>query len=218
MKAYITATTDPCEIDEITGYIKQLQEVGVDYVHFDVMDGIFVERKRLNPEIIKAEIKKNNTFQAAIHLMVSEPLESIESYIQTGAKFIIVHYEAFKDKTSLISCLKKINKSGAISGVALNPETPLSVMNNEILEETGLIMIMGVVPGKSGQKMLDGIIEKVRDAVKLSPDKFVACDGGINEHNFEEVISAGADFISTGSFMHKLIKEGTAKQFMKKYI
>lgn len=218
MKAYITATTDPCEIDEMTDYIKKLQEVGVDYVHFDVMDGIFVERKRLNAEIIKAEIQKNNTIQAAIHLMMNEPLERIDEFLSCGAKFIIVHYEAFKNEQNLISCLEKINKSGAISGIALNPSTPLSVLKGDIFAMAGLIMIMGVVPGKSGQKMLDGIAQKVKDAVMLSSEKFVACDGGINESNFDQIINAGADFISTGSFMYKLIKNGTAKDFMKKYI
>jgi ribulose-phosphate 3-epimerase len=178
--------------------IKALEEAGSDMLHVDVMDGKFVPNFALGLEDIKA-IKKLSNIPVDVHLMVEEPDNYIETFANSGADIIYVHVEAC---THIHRTLMKIKKCGKKVGVAINPGTPLSSLD-EILSEIDYIMVMSVNPGFAGQSFIDSSIDKVRrikekiSAVK--PEIKIAVDGSINKTNIPLLNKAGVEYFVCGT-------------------
>lgn len=178
--------------------IKTIDNVGADYIHIDVMDGKFVPSISFGMPVMKA-IRKYTDKVFDVHLMIEEPGRYINEFKEAGADIITVHAEAC---CHLNRTLQAIKNAGCKTGVALNPATPLSVLDY-VLEYTDMVLIMSVNPGFGGQSYIPNSTEKIaqiRDIInKRGLDTDIEVDGGINQSNVTEVIDAGANVIVAGS-------------------
>lgn len=176
--------------------LKTLEESGADWVHVDVMDGMFVPNLTLGPPVIKS-LRKCTTLPFDVHLMIERPDRYLEDFRKAGADIITVHAEAC---THLHRTLTQIRSLGARAGVSLNPATPVSAIE-EVLDELDLILIMSVNPGFGGQSFIPGSlqkIEKVRQRIGNRPI-FIEVDGGISPQNAHNVKQVGANVLVAGS-------------------
>lgn len=176
---------------------KEIEKVSdkIDRIHFDVMDGHFVKNFALSPCILKA-VKKITTLPVDVHLMVTNPLSHIESFVNAGAELIYIHVEC----EDVIQTLEKIKSYGIQTGVALNPETTLDALDDQILELIDSILIMTVNPGFSGQTVLIEALIKAELAKKKFFNKKIAVDGGIN---WDIMTSVKADVYVMGSALFR---------------
>lgn len=178
--------------------IRELDEAGAQYVHIDVMDGMFVPSISFGMPIIKA-IRPCSDRIFDVHLMIEEPGRYIEEFAEAGADLITVHAEACKhlDRT-----VESIKEKGLLAGVALNPATPLSAIEY-ILPKVDMILIMSVNPGFGGQKLIPYTVQKIRDLKKMIEEKGlkidIEVDGGVKLENVTDVLDAGANIIVAGS-------------------
>lgn len=178
--------------------VRLLDETGAQYVHIDVMDGMFVPSITYGALVMKS-IRECTERIFDVHLMIEEPIRYIKDFADAGADLITVHAEAC---THLDRTIQAIKERGILAGVALNPATPLSAVEY-ILPEVDMVLVMTVNPGFGGQKLIPYTVEKVRDLKKLI-DKCglktdIEVDGGINLENVAEVMDAGANIIVAGS-------------------
>ena len=175
-----------------------LDEAGAQYVHIDVMDGMFVPSISFGMPVIKS-IRECSDRIFDVHLMIEEPGRYIDDLVDAGADLITVHAEACKhlDRT-----LHAIKDRGVLAGVALNPATPLSAIE-WILPKVDMVLIMSVNPGFGGQKFIPESLDKIREARKMITDQGLSVDiqvdGGIYQTNVKEVLEAGANIIVEGS-------------------
>ncbi|MCR5272832.1 MAG: ribulose-phosphate 3-epimerase [Lachnospiraceae bacterium] len=178
--------------------IKACDEAGAQYIHIDVMDGLFVPSISVGLPVIKT-IRECTDKIFDVHLMIMDPERYIDAFASAGADIITVHAEACKHLDRTIDA---IHEKGILAGVALNPATPLSALDY-ILPKVDMVLIMTVNPGFGGQKLITYTIEKVRDlkkivdARKLKTD--IEVDGGISLENIEILKDAGANVFVSGS-------------------
>lgn len=178
--------------------IKELDEAGAQYVHIDVMDGMFVPSISFGMPVIKS-IRACSDRIFDVHLMIEEPGRYIGDFADAGADLITVHAESCKhlDRT-----IESIKERGLLAGVALNPGTPLSAIEY-VLPKVDMVLIMTVNPGFGGQKLIPYTVQKVRDIKKMIDAQGlktdIEVDGGINLDNVAEVMDAGANIIVAGS-------------------
>lgn len=178
--------------------IRKVEEAGVQWLHIDVMDGSFVPSISYGMPVI-ASIRKHTELFFDVHLMVEEPGRYIQEFQACGADQLTVHAEACKH---LDSTLRLIKKAGMRAGVALNPATPLSVLEY-VLPLVDMVLIMTVNPGFGGQTYIETCTEKVRKLKKMvldaGLDVDIQVDGGINRQTLPGVLEAGANVIVAGS-------------------
>ena len=169
-----------------------------DWFHVDVMDGRFVPNISFGMSIVKA-MKKMATKPLDVHLMIVEPEKYIGEFREAGADVITVHYEACPH---LHRVLQQIRESGAKAGVALNPHTPVHLLE-DILEDTDLVLIMSVNPGFGGQKFIYQALAKIKKLREMIVTKntqtLIEVDGGVGLQNAEKILQAGANVLVAGS-------------------
>lgn len=177
--------------------IKSLERGKIDYIHFDVMDGSFVPRFGLHPEMLTA-IKKITNIPVDVHLMVDYPEEYISDFAKAGADIIAVHAESTKH---LHRVIKKIRDSGIKAGVALNPATPLNVLDY-VLDDIDLVVLMAINPGIVGHKLIPCAMNKIIDLRKKlakHPKIMIQIDGGVTQESAAEMVKKGATMLVCGS-------------------
>lgn len=178
--------------------LRLLSEGGAQYVHIDVMDGVFVPSISFGMPLIRSIRSATDRF-FDVHLMIKEPERYIERFVECGADSITVHYEAVKD---MDNALNLIHSFGIKSGIAVSPKTPADVLY-PYFGKTDMFLIMTVEPGFGGQKYIETSTEKIktlRNALqKQGYDTHVEVDGGITRDNIHTVLNAGADVIVMGS-------------------
>lgn len=178
--------------------IKMLNDSQADWLHVDVMDGVFVPNISFGQPVIK-HIKKIAKKPLDVHLMIVEPDKFFEDYKNCGADIITVHYEAC---THLHRSLSKIKQLGMKAGVVLNPHTPVCVLE-DIIEMCDLVLLMSVNPGFGGQSFIENTYSKIKTLKQLiekkNPNCLIEVDGGVNTANYKKLIEAGADVLVAGN-------------------
>ena len=171
---------------------------GADLIHVDVMDGHFVPNITIGPPVVRA-IKRVTSLPLDVHLMIADPARYLTTFADAGADFLSVHVEA---TPHLHKTLTEIKKLGVQAGVALNPSTPESVLN-EIATEVDFILVMSVNPGFGGQKFIPRTLTKIvaiqEILEKAKNEAPIEVDGGISQSNAGNVVAAGADMLVAGS-------------------
>jgi len=186
------------DIAKITEAVQIVEEAGADLIHIDIMDGHFVPGLSFGPQLISS-IKKETSLPMDVHLMVENPRSFIQEFSEAGADWISIHVEASKHLNKDINMIKEFHKK---AGIALNPATPVSLIN-DILGDLDYVLLMTVNPGRGGQEFIPSCHSKISNLKKLIKDRKlnipVEIDGGIKLSNIEDVIKDGADIIVSGS-------------------
>lgn len=185
-----------------------------DWIHLDVMDGVFVPNISYGLPVI-SQIKKIARKPLDVHLMIVEPERYIEAFQKAGADILTVHLET---SPHLHRTLQEIKAQGMQAGVALNPHTPVSLIE-DIIGEIDVLLIMSVNPGFGGQSFISHSIEKVRKLKKLIREHqskaLIEVDGGVNFETGLQLIQAGADALVAGSFVFQSADPSTTIKELK---
>ena len=173
-----------------------------DWIHLDIMDGVFVPNISYGLPIV-SQIKKITTKPLDVHLMIVQPERYIEAFHKAGADILTVHLEAC---THLHRTIQQIQALGMKAGVALNPHSPVSLLE-DIIQDIDVVLIMSVNPGFGGQSFIEHALTKVRKLKKLIQETqsaaLIEIDGGVNTQTGQALVDAGADALVAGSFVFK---------------
>ncbi|MDB5025831.1 MAG: Ribulose-phosphate 3-epimerase [Mucilaginibacter sp.] len=178
--------------------IEMLNQSEADWIHVDIMDGVFVPNISYGFPVLQA-VKKYAEKPLDVHLMIVDPDRYLKEFQQKGADGITVHFEAC---THLHRTIQGIKELGCRAGVALNPHTPVAFLD-DIIEDLDLVLIMSVNPGFGGQKFINNTYKKLHDLKALSaarnPNLFIEVDGGVGGQNVKELVNAGANVLVAGN-------------------
>ena len=187
-----------CDYNNLGAQVKEAVDAGAQYMHLDVMDGLFVPSISLGMPVI-ASLRKSTDVIFDTHLMINEPIRYIDEFVKAGSDIITVHVEACEDVKATI---KKIKDSGVKAGVVINPATPVEELLPYV-DMVDMILLMSVNPGFGGQKYIDSVTEKIKAVRKIIDESGknieLEVDGGVNMSNIDIVLEAGADVIVAGS-------------------
>ncbi|WP_066757570.1 ribulose-phosphate 3-epimerase [Crocinitomix algicola] len=182
--------------------VEMINSSNADWFHVDVMDGNFVPNISFGLPSVKA-VAKHAQKPLDVHLMINNPDQYIKAFKDAGAAFLTVHYEAC---THLHRTIQAIKAEGMKAGVALNPHTPVHLLE-DIIQDLDLVLIMSVNPGFGGQKFITEAVEKTRKLkdliVRKNANTLIEIDGGVNDETGKLLVDAGADALVAGSFVFK---------------
>ncbi len=202
MKHLVAPSVLAADFSDLRTDFNMVNDSRADWFHVDIMDGTFVPNISFGWDIVKTmHTLAKKPFD--VHMMVAQPERYIEKFREAGAEVITVHYEACPH---IHRTLQQIHATGAKAGVALNPGTPVSVLE-DLLEDIDLVCIMSVNPGFGGQKFIYQALQKIRklkDMITIkNTNTLIEVDGGVGLQNAEEVLKAGADVLVAGSAVFK---------------
>ncbi len=187
--------------DDLLNSINAINKKNIDYIHLDMMDGLFVENKSFTYDEVKLIVEKANK-PLDVHLMVNDIDNYIKDYISYNTEYITIHYEAMKNTTSI----EKIKNHGIKCGISINPDTDVENIY-DLLDKIDLVLIMSVNPGKGGQEFISGSLDKVKklkeEIIRRKLPVKISIDGGINKQTGVDAINSGADILVIGSAYKK---------------
>ena len=200
----IAPSTDPAKSKEdLLKYVQEIQDYA-DFLHCDVMDGKFVERKTISYDTISL-LKQHCLLPLDVHLMVQDPMVVIDEFARSGANIITIHYESFLDKKEVVKALKKIKQQGCLVGISIKPKTSV-IEIVDVLDYVDLVLVMSVEPGKSGQSFIEESLSKICELANIRTKKslnfLIEVDGGVNLNNSSSIIKSGADVLVSGNCVY----------------
>jgi ribulose-phosphate 3-epimerase len=202
MSRIIAPSILSADFNNLGNDIEMINRSEAGFIHFDVMDGVFVPNISFGIPVIE-HVNKIARKPLDVHLMIVNPDALIGSFVKAGASIITVHYEAC---THLHRTIQHIKNLGIKASVCLNPHTPIAVLE-DIITELDMVLLMSVNPGFGGQAFIENTYKKVRQLKSLieksNPDCLIEVDGGVNYETGKKLFDSGADVLVAGSFIFK---------------
>lgn len=200
MKPIIAPSILAADFANLQHEIEMINESDADWVHVDIMDGVFVPNISMGLPVVEA-INRHARKPLDVHLMIVNPERYVEAFFKAGAKVISVHIEACPHLHRNIQQIKALNIK---AGVAVNPHTPIDLLK-DIIADVDLVCLMSVNPGFGGQKFIENTYQKVKELRQLINQRqssaLIEIDGGVNEKNAKPLLDAGANVLVAGNFV-----------------
>ena len=183
--------------------VDKIKNAGMTWIHFDVMDGHFVKNVSFGSLFLK-KVCKNIDLVKDVHIMIENPLASVEKFAECGANYLTFHYEACKDDAEVFQVIDKIHECGMKAGISIKPKTPIAKIF-PFLHSIDLVLVMSVEPGLGGQKFIDLSLTKISllksKINEECVDVLISVDGGINDKTGADCLKVGADILVVGQYL-----------------
>lgn len=207
----ISASILNSDLSDLRGTANKVSESGAEWLHFDVMDGEFVENITFGSSVLAA-VKPHTGLFLDVHLMVAHPMRQAKLFADAGADSITFHAESDCDPKAV---LDEIHRLGLKAGIAVKPKTPVSRIT-PFIADADMVLIMTVEPGYGGQGFIADTLTKIREVREMFPDKHIEVDGGINADTVKLVKDAGANVLVAGTYLFRASDMCTAADILRK--
>lgn len=187
------------DFSRLRSEVKSVENLGIDFLHIDVMDGHFVPNISIGPAIVK-DLRPHTNLPFEAHLMIDEPLKYIDKFVEAGASIITVHIETMSISDFKMQA-RKLHRKGLRLAIALNPETPAEKIK-ALRKSADMVLVMSVYPGFGGQKFIKEVLPKISE-IRSFYKGDIAVDGGIDDKNARIVVNAGANVLACGTYIFK---------------
>ena len=191
------------DLNHFDNEVKKIKAAGMSWIHFDVMDGRFVEAIKYELPLLRELCPKVDLFKD-VHIMIANPLEMVQAFKEVGADQLTFHYEACKDDQEVKQVIDKIHACNMKAGISIKPNTPVEKIY-PFLKDLDIVLIMSVEPGRGGQKFMEPSLDRIavlrKEIDRAGFKTLISVDGGINDNTAPRCIKAGADVLVVGQYL-----------------